>query len=297
MYRALLLFCLIPFAACGKDPLADAKKMERLGRYPSALAAYETLAAQNKPGSAEARYRSAEIYRAVLRDYSRARSLYSEIIAKHNGTPWSDKAKQSLMHCPDYFPLQPDYIRRTGDSQSGGKYMHTEEELEAIANPPGRFKLKRKIFAGTQLVSTFERIYENSETALREFPLGPGDGSVILSYPIETGKRWETVRDGKKTIFEIESDDAVVTIGAGEFTRCLKLRIRNAAEDESWKTEYYAPDIGFILAAAATENGETRVSELLSYLNKKSLLTPPPAAAKPGLWQRLKTRFKKRPAP
>ncbi len=301
----VFLSCALPlFSACGKDSLAEAKRMERLGRYPSALASYEKKIAQDPSGAAEARYRSAEIYRTVFRDYPKARAFYAEVSARHPGTSWSGLAQKALAHCPDYFPLQPDFVRRTGDSQSGGKYMQTEDRLEALAQPAGRFRMKRTIYAGDRIVSTFERIYEKTGNGVNEYPLGSAAAAAILSFPIEPGKQWETIRDGKKTLFKIEGDDETVAIQAGEFTHCLKLRIQNAPEDESWKLEYYAPDVGFVLASVGTANGESRVSELMSYQDKKLILNPPapsalavPAApVKPGLWQKLTTRFRKKPA-
>ncbi len=292
--RFIFPLLLVSMCACGKDPLADAKKLERLGRYPSAIEAYEAHLSKKSQNSAEAAFRVAEIYRTVIRDYGRARLGYDSIAKNYSKTPWAGKAYTALINCPDYFPLNPEFVRRTGDSQSGGEYMQTEEEMQELSDPKGRFKVKRKIFAGQDLVSSYEKIYEKKDGRLEEFPLGAGAQSVILQYPIEKNRNWETVREGKKIFFRIESDDATVSIKAGKFDHCLKLRIQNSEDEKTWKVEYYAPDVGFILATVETDNGETRVSELISYLNKKSALNQPPLETAPSLWKKWTSRLKKK---
>lgn len=279
----LALSLLILSGGCSRDPLREAKKMERLGRYKSALDFYEAYAAKNpKSESApEALQKSAEIYRNVIKDYAAARERYRRISRGGFGKEWQAKAEAAEMNCPDYFPLNPDYVRRSGDSQSGGDFMKTEETVEALAAPAGRFKLKRRVFAGDALVSTFEKIYEKKNGELLEHPLGAGQPAVVLKLPPVVNQQWKTLRDGKTAEFTVESEKAEVEIRAGKFSNCLKLRVRNPEIPGGWKVEYYAPDLGLVLAAAATENGETPISELTSYIPKKSKLNPPPAETKP----------------
>ena len=70
----LLALSLILSGCSGNDPLESAKKMEKLGRFPSAIYEYERIIQENPqaPHTPEALYRTGEIYRKTIRDYEKA---------------------------------------------------------------------------------------------------------------------------------------------------------------------------------------------------------------------------------
>lgn len=238
--------------------------MERLGRYPSAIALYERFGAQNPKDqrAAEAFYRTAEIYRTVLKDAAEARRCYEQVLRNYPQSEWSNLAEQGIMLSPDYFPSA--LFRIMGDSQSGGNYMKTEESCDPDPKNPEKIKVKRKIFAGKNIVSEVSLAYEKKKLELREYPEKGGGYCVVLKYPLQKQLRWESARGSAKYSFLIEEDDLTVAVKAGVFSHCVKVKQQSASARSTWKVEYYAPDTGLILTAAATPNNETRIAELLS---------------------------------
>lgn len=267
--KATLLVCALSvgLAACGNPDFREAGKLEKLQRYPTAISKYEEFVRANPDHKKvpEAMWRIAEIYRNVLKDYPKARSYYERVIGAYGQTPWGLKAGMAYMDAPDYFPLKPGLTKKLGDSESGGEIMRTEESCEELKSSPGRFKIKRHIFAGDQSVGLDERVYEKKDRELREFKLPSFDKVVVLRYPAEKGTVWSAERDEREMRFMIESDSETVLVRAGAFMNCLKVRMQPDNIQEGWRYEYFAPDLGLILSSVATEQGETRIAELLSY--------------------------------
>lgn len=264
--RGLVVALIVAAAACGRDPLSKARQLEALGRYPSAIELYQAYAEQHSKDerAAEALFRIAEIHHHVLKDYPRARDQYQKIARRHERSPWAERAKAAYFSCPDYFPLA-ELERKFGDSQSKGEYMVTEEKMSAVAGGETRWLLKRQILAGAQLVSNSSRLYERKLGELREYELGRNEYSIVLKSPLVKGDKWQTLRDGKKTFYTVEDDAVRVKTEAGDFSGCLKLKIATEGLEGTWKVEIYAPDVGPVMVAAASAEGETPISELLEY--------------------------------
>lgn len=252
-----------------ENEFKSAKKMERLGRYPSAIIQYENYVGKNPKDlrSAEALFRIAQIYHNVLKDYGRARDYYMQVLKSYKGSEWANLSEEALMDCPDYFPSS--VFRIIGDSQSGGEYMKTEESVESDPKDRNKLKVKRKIFAGNKIISEIQILYEKRNRELKEYDDKNKLYATILKIPLRKGARWETVHRGRKSLYVVEADDIPVTVKAAIFSHCLKIRQQFDHSKMTWKYEYYAPDVGLILTSVATENNETRVAELLSYQNMK----------------------------
>lgn len=291
-----LLSCLF-LIGCGEKEFRSAKKAEKLGRYPSAIADYEKFIQTypKNPKSAEALFRIGEIYRNIFKDYARSRASFEKITAQYKETEWSSRAEIASMNSPDYFPLDPDFKRSMGDSESGGQYMRMEEMVVPIKDSPSRLKMERRIYAGTVLVGKKVQFYEKKDRELREYQPGNELYSVILRYPPEKNLKWETLKEGKRNIFTIEEDRLTVETKAGIFMQCLKVRNQSADTRRSWRYDYYAPEVGLILASVATDKGETRISELVSYgYEKKETLPKTEEGQFKAFWKKVMGLFQKR---
>ena len=98
---------------------------------------------------------------------------------------------------------------------------------------------------------------------------GQGRGAtLLLSYPLEDGKTWASSGQEGRLEFRVEKTGLKIKVKAGEFSNCVKIR-RRAAGGPSWIYEYYAPWTGRVLTAVAGPGFENRVTELLSYEEKK----------------------------
>jgi len=261
-----LCVCLPVFALFGcADEFSQAKKMEKIQRYASAIEQYENFAAKN-PGhkrAPEALLEIGRIYQTILNDYPRARSYYKKVIESYKGSKFAPEAEMRFMNSPDYFPLKSGLVIVMGDSSSGGDYMRSEERISALKKDPSRFKFSKKLFAGDREISDDERLYEKKDLKLKEYSLPNFEQTIALVYPPETNTSWETEKDGKKLYYTIELDSVAVSVMAGDFTRCLKVREYAGGSRASWKTFYFAPDAGLILSCVSTINKETRILELL----------------------------------
>ena len=275
--RLLCLLLVLGAAACGsRDPLDQARKLEGLGRYPSAIEKYEKFL-RKYPDSQrvpEVLYRLGRIYQDVLKDYPKARAYYASIQTSYSGGPWAARARAAAAVCPDYFPLAREIVLWSGDSQSGGRHMRMEERI--LPQSPGRARLIRKVYAGQALIGTFVFSYEKRDGKLFERAEQGGEAALVLLYPPEEGASWETVRDGRKAVVSVEADDVSVSVRAGTFDNCLKLRCQFPGS-RSWKLEYYAPNQGLILTSLATPQKETRISELLSVAAARREESIPPS--------------------
>lgn len=291
---AILYF--LTLMGCGDSEFRSAKKAEKLGRYVSAIEEYEKFVRKDPAHlkSAEALFRIGEIYRAILKDYARARLYFGKVSEQYKQSPWAKQAEIGYMNSPDYFPLVPELKRRMGDSASGGSHMQMEENFFPIKESPLRLKMERRIYAGKTLVGKKEYIYEKKDRELREFSPGNEQYAVILRYPPEQNLKWETLREGKRIAYFIESDNATIEIKAGIFTDCLKVRSQFADSKHSWRYDYYAPEAGLILMSVATAQGETRISELLSTSSDRKVTSQPTEPSRwKKRWQKLKNFFEK----
>lgn len=295
-FTILLTLCSI---AC-KSPEREfwlANKSEKLGRYPTAISVYENFVQKNPQHarSPEALFRIGEIYRTVIKDFSKARIYYEKVMDAYKSSPWSTQAEQSFMNSPDYFPLAPNLKRTMGDSQSGGTHMRTEEKIESLKDTARRYKIEKKIFAGEQTVSADEHFYEKKDKELREYQPGNPAYAVILRYPPVKDLSWESLRHGKRILFSIEADNLSMEVKAGVFLNCLKVKQRSEESKTTWKYDYYAPSVGLILTSAGTEKNETRIIELLSYqpVEKEFLSASGKQSKFVYLMQKIKTYIKK----
>lgn len=279
-FLILLFICVFTIFACGeKGDFAKARFSENLGRYPTALAQYESYwkLHSRDPRAPESIFRMGEIYRNVLGDFEKARKQYRNVVEWYPESPWAKKADIAIINCPDYFPFEAG-VRTMGDSLSGGGNARTVEKHEPDSGDPRILQAKREVFAGDDKVSEIEFKYEKKGAELKETNKAGWPETVMLKFPAEKGKEWETVKDGKRMILRIESLNENLEVKAGTFTACLKVSEREAAPASPasladkpaggrpafWKLQYFAPGKGLVLVSQGNEKKETRILELIS---------------------------------
>jgi len=87
---------------------------------------------------------------------------------------------------------------------------------------------------------------------------------TIMKWPLLPGTVWSSKINGQKFVFEITGTDNKISVAAGDFMGCLK--IKSYVEGASGvRNDYFAPDVGLILTTLSSKNEEKRNTELLSY--------------------------------
>ncbi len=199
---------------------------------------------------------------------SKSKKIYRKIIKDYSISSWAKLAKEAIIHCYDYFPLNTGNFWVEGDSETGGKNYRAE--VSCLSKQNETVGVISRVYAGKKLVSTTEKVYVKSIDGLREYKkLIPGskDYNLVLRYPLIVGKSWAVRPDSDEMTCIIETKDAVVETKAGKFTNCLKIRLNKKGIFDSWRFDYYAPEIGKILTATGSvrSSAEHRISELINY--------------------------------
>lgn len=214
----------------------------------------------------QALYRLSVIYQKKLKLYSQAAQYFRKIIEYYPASePWSGLAKQGLFDSPDYFPLNEGNFWIEGDSETEGRNMRAEWNCHMVST--GTYSVTKKLFAGSSRVAEVKRFYRKDNYELREYNSpGRGEYSIVLQYPFELGRAWNTVREGSKVSCKIVANNLSVKVKAGEFNSCLKVSEENPELPGSIKYNYYAPDAGWILTTISVSEGREHLNtELLSY--------------------------------
>ena len=267
----LFFFALLAAACSGCGPDAQfkqAQKLEKNGYFVEAGFKYQNIC-QKYPSDRicpEALYRLGQIYQKKLKLYSQAVNYYKKLIEYYpSSQPWADLARAGIFESPDYFPLSKGSFWIEGDSETEGRNMRAEWNCAEVST--GTFSIVKRFYAGSNHVTDIKRFYRKDNFQLKEYlSLGADSYSVALQYPYDTGKYWQTSRDGRKVIFEIVANNISIKVKAGEFMGCLKVSERNPELPGSARFNYYAPDAGWILTTTSASGGnEHRNTELLSY--------------------------------
>jgi len=264
-----IAFLVLALSGCGADyQFKQAQKLEKNGYYVEAGFRYQEICKKYpaNPICPEALYRLGRIYQKKLKLYSQAVNHYKKLIEYYpSARPWAGLAKVGLFECPDYFPLSRGSFWIEGDSETEGRNMRAEWDCQAVST--GTFLIAKRLFAGANHVTDIKRYYRKEDLQLREYSnLGSGVYSVALQYPFESGKYWQTNRDGRKVLCGIVANNLSIKVKAGEFSGCLKISEENPELPGSVRYNYYAPDTGWILTTTSAAGGsEHRNTELLSY--------------------------------
>ena len=88
-----------------------------------------------------------------------------------------------------------------------------------------------------------------------------GERAPILRYPYHEGLSWQARRGGKLFTYRIDAAGVAVSVKAGSFTGCLKVK-SSAAGDPAWVFDYYCPGVGRVKTTVGVPEGENPNTEL-----------------------------------
>lgn len=261
------LILLLSLAGWGCSPsYKDGAALEEQGRYAQAAEAYKTFALKNPtaPDAPKALQAAADLYAVKLGVCRRTKPLLELLVREYPAHKLPADIYRRIFVCPDYFPTGPGLKWTYGDSQTLGR--NARQVVQVFDHTSKGAVLKSAFYAGTALVSSQKRTYRFADSDFMESQ--PGHATKILSYPLETGRTWASAGPEGKLEFRVEAMGQKVKVKAGEFYDCVKIR-RRAAGMPSWIYEYYAPWTGKILTSVGGQGFENRVTELLTYEEKK----------------------------
>lgn len=250
---------------CGPR-FADGEALRKQGRLLQAAEAYAAFALENpaEPEAPKALAAAAELYSADLGLCAKSLPLLERLAREYPAYKMPEELFRRIFVCPDYFPASSGRAWTYGDSQTLGKNARQVVELTDFG--PRGASVKSTFFAGDQQVSSQRRAYRFKGMNFLESQ--DRKDTVILAYPLEQGKVWNSSGPEGRLEFRVEKTGLRVKVAAGEYSDCVKVR-RRAAGLPSWIFEYYAPWTGRILTAVGGPGYENRVTELLKYEEKK----------------------------
>jgi len=259
-----LLLCLF-LGACGPR-YDDASELERQGRVLPAAREYENFALKlpTDPRAPGALHKAARLYALNLGLCAQSRPLLERLVRNYPRFRLPEADLRIIFVCPDYFPAGAGHSWTYGDTQTFGK--NARQEIIITAAKAGAADARYALYAGRELVSAQARRYYSSGQAFYEKQAG--FNTLVLNYPLEKGKIWESRAQEGRLEFRVEETGLTVKVKAGEFLNCVKVR-RRVAGQPSWVYEYYAPWIGKVATAVAGRGFENRVMELIAYAEKK----------------------------
>lgn len=260
-----LFFILLAAGGCAPR-YEDAAVLEKQGRLLQAAQKYDAFARARPqdPAAPKALLAAAELYALKLGLCAESRPLLERLAREYPAFKMPDEVFRRIFICPDYFPAGPGLKWIYGDSQTLGQ--NARQVVEVAERTPKGSVIKNAFYAGSEMVSSQKKTYRFSGMNFLENQ--ERKDTLILNYPLEAGKTWVSSAPEGRLEFRVEKAGLTVKVKAGEFADCVKIR-RRVVGGPSWINEYYAPWTGKILTAVAGPGFENRVTELLSYEEKK----------------------------
>ncbi len=237
---------------------------EDSGHPVEALKHYEKfLAALPKdPRACEVDLRAAAIYR----DFGRCEEARRDLEAAARNFPRQPecvrRAKQALLSCPDYFPLDRGRTWVYGDTASKGRAMHEEWEVRR-ATGPGDGTVLESLFAGDRRIRVDRTRYRKEDWAVWR-----GTGAArepILRYPFGAGQTWSGRRGKYLVEWTIVSANETVKTPAGDYKGCLKVKEYDHRVRGAWRYDYYCPGVGRVMTTVGGPGFENPSTELLRF--------------------------------
>lgn len=244
----------------------DAVILQGQGRYAAAAPKFRDFALKNPkaPEAPKALLAAADIYAAKLGVCAESKPLLERLARNYPDFHMPEDVFRRIFVCPDYFPAGPGLKWTYGDSQTLGR--NARQETEIVGHTSKGAVLNSAFYAGKTLVSRQKKVYRFD--GLKFLERQGGKETLVLDYPLESGKTWASSGPEGRLQFRVEAVGQSVKVKAGEFSNCVKIS-RRVAGLPSWIYEYYAPWTGKVLTAVGGKGFENRVTELLSYEEKK----------------------------
>lgn len=233
-------------------------------RPVQAMKHYERfLASRPKdPRACEVRLRAAELYRTFFGRCEEARAHYEAAARDFPKQPVClERAKTGLLLCPDYFPTDAGRTWVYVDSASGGKAMRLEWEARTSSGPVG--SIQSALYAGDRRIQAKTEYYTKADWAI--WRVDKDGREAILRYPYNEAMAWSAKRGKTKVEYLVVSGSMTVKAAAGTFTACLKIRETDSAFKNSWRYDYYCPDVGRVKTTIGGPGFENPNTELLRF--------------------------------
>lgn len=262
--RALIAALAVLLSGCDTYHYVAGTYREDTRRPVEAVKHYEKfLASRPKdPRACEVRLRAAELYRTVFHRCEEARAHY-EAAARDfpNMKVCLERAKTSLLLCPDYFPTDEGRTWAYVDSASGGKAARIEWEARPSSGSIGA--IQTALYAGNKRIQTKVERYQKADWAI--WRVDDDGREAILRYPYNEAMTWSAKR-GKSTVeYLVVSSSMAVNLAGGAFTGCLKIREKDSAFKNSWRYDYYCPEVGRVKTTIGGPGYENPNTELIKF--------------------------------
>jgi hypothetical protein len=258
----LLLLAALP--ACDTYHFVAGTWSEDARKPLKALKHYEKFLADRPldPRACEVRLRTAELYRGFGR-CGEARRHWEAAVRDFPKMPeCRERAKRSLLSCPDYFPLDKGRTWVYVDSESRGKAMRLDWEVRrATAAVSGT--IQSVLFAGNRRNREEMASYEK-----RDWSVWRVDGPApepFLRYPFGQDQAWSQPRGKSAVDWLVISATETVKVAAGTFADCLKVRELDRRYPKTWRYDYYCPDVGRVKTTIGGRGYENPNTELLRF--------------------------------
>lgn len=261
-WRFLGIILCAALSGCGRLDFAQARHLEKGGRFSRALKAYESFLARvpQGPREAEALVRAGRIYSGVFGRCDRAVPMLERAARMQGVGDWPARARESLLECPDLFPLKGGSRWTFVDTASGGRNMKLE--LSVSSAVVRGVRIQGAYYAGKNRFRGYDRSYTKEDWMLWE-----EEGSTrrpILRYPFLAGQSWTDEHSGWS--YRIMSEGLRVRTRAGDFEGCFKVRSQGAGDSQrAWVYDYYCPGVGRVKTTIGTSEGEHPNTELSDY--------------------------------
>jgi hypothetical protein len=236
---------------------------DETGRYGRAAAVLERFLERESEGprACQARLRLGRIYNRRFGRYPEAKRHLEAAARGENGGPCALEAKAELLNCPDYFPLDDGRTWVYGDTASGGRNMRLEVVVRRGSG--GKTSQTSSLFAGKKRISVNSRDYAKKDWAVWE--LSGGKENMFLRYPFQAGTSWKSGPGRGAMAYRIEAEGLEVRTKAGVFSGCIKVRESDPRFPQSWKFDYFAPDVGRVKTTVGARGVENPNTELISF--------------------------------
>ncbi len=262
--RALLVGAALLLSGCDTYHYLAGTLHEDAGRPARALPHYEKFIARRPkdPRSCEMRLRAAELYRLTFGRCGEARVHYEAAARDFASIPvCAERAKNGLLSCPDYFPLDPGRSWVFVDSASKGRAMRQEWTVSASSGTGG--VISTTLFAGNKSIRSDRETYVKRDWAV--WRVDGKNAEALLRYPYTLGQSWTVMRGKTKLVYEVEAEGLTVAVAAGEFKDVIKVRETDSRFPHTWRYDYYAPGVGRIKTTLGGKGYENPNAELSRY--------------------------------
>ncbi len=265
MTRARLLLAAVLLSGCDTYHFLSGTIQEDSRRPVQALRQYEKFLSSRPrdPRACEVRLRAAELYRTVFGRCEEARAHF-EAAARDfpKQAACLERAKTGLLLCPDFFPTDTGRTWIYVDSDSRGKNMRLEWEARASSGAVG--SISSAMFAGDRRILAKIEYFQKADWAI--WRVDKDGREAILRYPYNEAMAWSAKRADKTTVeYLVVSGSAAVTVAAGAFTGCLKIREKSSAAKGAWRYDYYCPGVGRVKTTIGGPGFENPNTELLRF--------------------------------